>query len=65
VSRPAFYARLRRASILLGADLDDPATCLSLQLALLGHQVMAVDTTAGPVERRPLMSAVELAEARP
>jgi purine catabolism regulator len=65
VSRPAFYARLRRAAALLGADLNDPATCLSLQLALLGHQVMAVDTTAGPVERRPLMSAVELAEARP
>jgi purine catabolism regulator len=62
VSRPAFYARLRRAAGLLGADLDDPATCLSLQLALLGHQVSTVDTTAGPVEHRPLVSPVELAD---
>lgn len=34
ISRPAFYSRLGTAAGLLGADLDDAATCLSLQLAL-------------------------------
>ncbi|NKQ51580.1 PucR family transcriptional regulator [Amycolatopsis sp. K13G38] len=36
VSRPAFYARLRRASAVLDADLEDPEKCVSLQLAFLG-----------------------------
>ena len=43
VSRPAFYARLRRAAAMLDADLDDPETCLSLQLALLGQEIAATD----------------------
>lgn len=40
LSRPAFYARLDRAAGLLGADLADAETCLSLQLALLAHDVI-------------------------
>jgi PucR family transcriptional regulator, purine catabolism regulatory protein len=56
VSRPAFYARLRRAETLLHADLDDPETCLSLQLALIGHQIATAGRplgfdTSGNVER--------------
>lgn len=46
VSRPAFYARLRRAAAMLDADLDDPETCLSLQLALLGQEIAATDRPA-------------------
>lgn len=44
LSRPAFYGRLRRASDVLAADLDDAETCLSLQLALLAHDLLG----AGP-----------------
>ncbi len=36
-SRPAFYDRLARVSQVLGADLDDVETCLSLHVALLAH----------------------------
>jgi purine catabolism regulator len=37
LSRPAFYDRLTRISTVLGADLDDVETCLSLHVALLAH----------------------------
>ena len=36
-SRPAFYDRLARVARVLGADLDDVETCLSLHVALLAH----------------------------
>jgi purine catabolism regulator len=35
LSRPAFYDRLTRLAKVLGADLDDVETCLSLHVALL------------------------------
>ncbi|HEX6469383.1 MAG TPA: PucR family transcriptional regulator [Streptosporangiaceae bacterium] len=35
LSRPAFYERLRRIERVLGADLDDAESCLSLHVALL------------------------------
>ena len=35
VSRPAFYDRLAKVERVLGADLDDVETCLSLHVALL------------------------------
>ncbi len=37
VSRPAFYDRLAKVERVLGADLDDVETCLSLHVALLAH----------------------------
>jgi len=37
MSRPAFYERLARLQRVLGADLDDVETCLSLHVALLAH----------------------------
>jgi purine catabolism regulator len=37
LSRPAFYDRLTKIERVLGADLDDVETCLSLQVALLAH----------------------------
>lgn len=37
VSRPAFYDRLAKVARILGADLDDVETCLSLHVALLAH----------------------------
>jgi purine catabolism regulator len=37
LSRPAFYDRLTRIAGILGADLDDVETCLSLHVALLAH----------------------------
>jgi purine catabolism regulator len=37
LSRPAFYDRLTKISTVLGADLDDVETCLSLHVALLAH----------------------------
>jgi purine catabolism regulator len=46
VSRPAFYARLGRAATLLDADLDDAEQCLSLQLALLAHDMAAASRAA-------------------
>lgn len=39
LSRPAFYKRLARAEELLGVDLDDPETRLSLHLALLVEEL--------------------------
>lgn len=36
-SRPAFYDRLTKIATILGADLDDVETCLSLHVALLAH----------------------------
>lgn len=36
LSRPALYARLRAVERTLNADLDDPLTCHSLHVALLG-----------------------------
>ncbi|MDT0276727.1 PucR family transcriptional regulator [Blastococcus goldschmidtiae] len=51
LSRPAAYARLARLRILLGRDLDQPRTRLSLHLALLAlHQEADV---AAPPARRP------------
>jgi purine catabolism regulator len=44
VSRPAFYTRLGRAADLLGVDLEDAETCLSLQLALLAHEIMSTSS---------------------
>jgi PucR family transcriptional regulator, purine catabolism regulatory protein len=41
VSRQAFYARLQRAADLLGADLDDPETCLSLEVAVIATAMSA------------------------
>jgi purine catabolism regulator len=38
LSRPAFYDRLARISSILGADLDDVETCVSLHVALLARQ---------------------------
>jgi purine catabolism regulator len=35
VSRPSFYDRLRRIEKVLGVDLDDVETCLSLHVALI------------------------------
>lgn len=35
LSRPAFYDRLRRLERILGTDLDDVESCLSLHVALL------------------------------
>ena len=37
LSRPAFYDRLAKVEQVLGADLDDIETCLSLHVALLAH----------------------------
>jgi purine catabolism regulator len=37
LSRPAFYDRLTRIAQVLGADLDDVETCLSLHVALLAR----------------------------
>jgi purine catabolism regulator len=37
LSRPALYDRLARVTKILGADLDDVETCLSLHVALLAH----------------------------
>lgn len=37
LSRPAFYDRLARIERVLGADLDDVETCLSLHVALLAR----------------------------
>jgi PucR family transcriptional regulator, purine catabolism regulatory protein len=45
LSRPAFYDRLTRIAQVLGADLDDVETCLSLHVALLAH-----DTSHAPPE---------------
>ncbi|HET9656096.1 MAG TPA: helix-turn-helix domain-containing protein, partial [Kineosporiaceae bacterium] len=39
LSRPAFYDRLSRVGRVLGADLDDVETCLSLHVALLAHDI--------------------------
>jgi PucR family transcriptional regulator, purine catabolism regulatory protein len=39
LSRPAFYDRLTRLQRVLGVDLDDVETCLSLHLALLAREV--------------------------
>ncbi|EME67276.1 transcriptional regulator CdaR [Rhodococcus ruber BKS 20-38] len=44
LSRPAFYARLKRARELVGADLEDAEVCLSLQLALLAHRTVRADS---------------------
>jgi purine catabolism regulator len=52
VSRPAFYARLRRAADRLDGDLDDAETCLSLQLALLAHEIAAGAVRTGATGRR-------------
>lgn len=38
LSRPAFYDRLTRIAGILGADLDDVETCLSLHVALLARE---------------------------
>jgi purine catabolism regulator len=38
LSRPAFYDRLTRIGTVLGADLDDVETCLSLHVALLARE---------------------------
>ena len=35
MSRPSFYDRLRRIEKVLGVDLDDVETCLSLHVALI------------------------------
>jgi purine catabolism regulator len=37
LSRPAFYDRLTKIGAVLGADLDDVETCLSLHVALLAR----------------------------
>jgi purine catabolism regulator len=37
LSRPAFYDRLTKIGVVLGADLDDVETCLSLHVALLAR----------------------------
>jgi purine catabolism regulator len=39
LSRPAFYDRLGKVARVLGADLGDPETRLSLHLALLAHEL--------------------------
>ncbi len=39
VSRPAFYDRLARVGRLLGADLGDVETCLSLHVALIARDL--------------------------
>lgn len=58
ISRPAFYARLQRAADLLEADLEDAETCLSLQLALLGLDLISttqerVSSRAAPTRPGP------------
>lgn len=40
LSRPAFYERLARIERVLGTDLDDPDAALSLQVALLAHDIV-------------------------
>jgi PucR family transcriptional regulator, purine catabolism regulatory protein len=40
LSRPAFYERLDRIERVLGTDLSDPETALSLQVALLAHDIL-------------------------
>jgi purine catabolism regulator len=40
MSRPSFYARLKRIEEILGADLNDVDTCLSLHVALLSLDVV-------------------------
>lgn len=40
MSRPSFYARLKRIEEILGADLSDVDTCLSLHVALLSLDVV-------------------------
>jgi PucR family transcriptional regulator, purine catabolism regulatory protein len=39
LSRPAFYDRMTRLQRVLGADLDDVETCLTLHLALLARDL--------------------------
>jgi purine catabolism regulator len=41
LSRPAFYERLRKVEVILGVDLDDAESCLSLHLALLAQDALA------------------------
>ena len=45
LSRPAAYARLARLRQILGRDLDQSRTRLSLHLAMLALQVNGVDLT--------------------
>ena len=45
LSRPAFYDRLTRIGTVLGADLDDVETCLSLHVALLAREGQQQVTT--------------------
>lgn len=40
LSRPAFYERLDRIERVLGTDLDDPEAAVSLQVALLAHDIL-------------------------
>jgi purine catabolism regulator len=40
LSRPAFYERLDRIERVLGTDLADPEAALSLQVALLAHDIL-------------------------
>ena len=55
LSRPALYDRLQRIGRLLGADLDDVETCLSLHVALLAHDTQRVPSPPPPagLTRRP------------
>jgi len=56
LSRPAAYARLARLRQLLGRNLEQPRTRLSLHLALLALQQSSV-TSAAPVRRPPQREA--------
>jgi PucR family transcriptional regulator, purine catabolism regulatory protein len=49
ISRPVFYDRLAKASLLIGADLEDPHIRASLHVALL-----AEETWGGPFSRSTL-----------
>lgn len=42
LSRQALYGRLRRLETLLGVDLDDPESVMSLGVALLAHDLRSV-----------------------
>lgn len=48
LSRPALYGRLRRLATLVDANLDDPDTALSLQLALTAFEASRAQVRPSP-----------------
>lgn len=49
MSRPSLYERLGRVQRILGVNLGDPKSCLSLQVALQAWAAIAERSTPSPV----------------